>query len=115
MIGKEAERTNTLLHGIICQCIESASNGKVSGDCIGLISRSEIPSLLKLDSHIDLIIPRGSSNLVRYIKENTRIPVLGHAEGICHVYVDKDCDMTKAVSIAIDSKTDYPAGKLKLE
>ena len=65
--------------------------------------------LLRLDHVVDLCIPRGSNELVQNIKENTKIPVLGHADGICHVYVDEGCDMTKAVKIVVDSKINYPA------
>jgi glutamate-5-semialdehyde dehydrogenase len=66
--------------------------------------------LLILDKYIDLIIPRGSNSLVNFIKSNTKIPVLGHADGICHVYIDEFADIKKAENIVIDSKTDYPSG-----
>mgnify|MGYP006110925743 CR=1 FL=1 len=58
---------------------------------------------------IDLVIPRGGNALVSYIKENTKIPVLGHADGVCHVYLDASADGQKACKIVVDSKTDYPA------
>ncbi len=74
-----------------------------------LTTRQETLELLKLDQYVDLIIPRGSNSFVRFVQDNTRIPVLGHAEGICHLYVDKAADVQKAVAIAIDAKTQYPA------
>jgi len=108
--GKEAERTNKLLYDIIKDTIAEVSNGKVNGGVIGLVtSRADIKHLLELDQDIDLVIPRGSSELVKYIKDNTRIPVLGHAEGICHVYIDSNFSIDKAVRVVIDSKTDYPS------
>lgn len=74
-----------------------------------LTSREETLELLKLDRQVDLIIPRGSNDFVRFVQDNTRIPVLGHAEGICHLYLDRTADIAKAVPIAVDSKTQYPA------
>jgi len=108
--GKEAEKTNAFLHGIITEAIQTASGGAVDGAAIGLVtSRSAITSLLKLDEYIDLVIPRGSNALVKHIKDNTKIPVMGHSDGVCHLYVDKDADPGKAIPIAIDGKTDYPS------
>ena len=72
-------------------------------------SRSDIDSILGLDGYIDLLIPRGSNSFVQYIQSHTKIPVLGHAAGICHVYVDRVCDMGMAVDVVLDSKTQYPA------
>lgn len=74
-----------------------------------LTTREEIQALLALDKYVDLIIPRGSNAFVRYIQNNTQIPVLGHADGICHLYVDQKANLEKAVKIAVDSKTQYPA------
>jgi len=74
-----------------------------------LTSREESLALLRLDGLVDLIIPRGSNALVRFIQDNTRIPVLGHADGVCHLYVDEAADLTKAVPIAVDAKTQYPS------
>lgn len=76
-------------------------------------TREEISDLLSMENHIDLIIPRGSSDLVRSIQQQSlHIPVLGHAEGVCHVYIDRDADLEKALRIARDAKCDYPAGRL---
>lgn len=108
--GKECTHSNRYLHALLVKSIEQASGGKVRGSVIGLIEgRDEVASLLKLDGHIDLIIPRGSGELVKYIKANTSIPVMGHAEGICHVYVDDAASLEKAIKVVLDSKTDYPA------
>jgi glutamate-5-semialdehyde dehydrogenase len=74
-----------------------------------LTTREETLALLKLDQYVDLIIPRGSNSFVRFVQENTRIPVLGHADGICHLYVDQEVDIAQAVTIAVDAKTQYPA------
>ncbi|XWS74921.1 hypothetical protein CRYUN_Cryun01aG0040000 [Craigia yunnanensis] len=104
--GKEAKRSNAILHKVITEAIPDTVGGKV----IGLVtSREEIPDLLKLDDVIDLVIPRGSNKLVSQIKSSTKIPVLGHADGICHVYVDKSADMDMAKRIVLDAKIDYSA------
>ncbi|EEF38154.1 delta-1-pyrroline-5-carboxylate synthase [Ricinus communis] len=104
--GKEAKRSNEILHKIITAAIPETIGGKL----IGLVtSRDEIPDLLKLDDVIDLVIPRGSNKLVSQIKASTKIPVLGHADGICHVYVDKSANMEMAKRIVLDAKIDYPA------
>ncbi|GKA39053.1 delta-1-pyrroline-5-carboxylate synthase-like protein, partial [Tanacetum coccineum] len=95
--GKEAKRSNAILHKIITSCITKT----VGKGLIGLMtSRDEIPELFKLDDVIDLVIPRGSNALVYQIKSSTKIPVLSHADGICHVYVDKYADMEKAKNIS---------------
>lgn len=104
--GKEAKRSNAILHKIITDAIPDSVGGKL----IGLVtSREEIPDLLKLDDVIDLVIPRGSNKLVSQIKNSTKIPVLGHADGICHVYLDKSANMDMAKRIVVDAKVDYPA------
>ncbi|KAL5058644.1 hypothetical protein RYX36_030248, partial [Vicia faba] len=96
--------------------IASVMPDTVSGKLIGLVtSRDEIPDLLKLDDVIDLVVPRGSNKLVSQIKESTRIPVLGHADGICHIYVDKSANIDMAKHIVRDAKIDYPAACNALE
>ena len=86
------------------------TNGGVSPNVVQLLTtRAETLAILGMDKLIDLIIPRGSNQFVRYIQDNTNIPVLGHADGVCHLYVDVAADLTKAVAIAVDSKTQYPA------
>ncbi|WP_404784812.1 glutamate-5-semialdehyde dehydrogenase [Altericista sp. CCNU0014] len=74
-----------------------------------LTSREETMELLKLDRYVDLIVPRGSNSFVQFVQDNTRIPVLGHAEGICHLYIDRAADLAKTIPIVVDSKTQYPA------
>ncbi|KAM6582315.1 hypothetical protein CsatB_009317 [Cannabis sativa] len=104
--GKEAKRSNAILHKVITEAIPDNVGGKL----IGLVtSREEIPDLLKLDDVIDLVIPRGSNKLVSQITSSTKIPVLGHADGICHVYIDKSANMDMAKQIVLDAKLDYPA------
>lgn len=105
--GREANRTNTVLFELLYKAaVESGIPQEFSGL---LKTREDVQRMLALDQFFDLLIPRGSNELVRSIMENTRIPVLGHADGICHLFIDKDADLDKAVSITIDSKTQYPA------
>jgi delta-1-pyrroline-5-carboxylate synthetase len=108
--GKEAVHSNAALHEVIGDAIETASNNEISRDIIALVtSRGQVKDLLSIDDVIDLVIPRGSNSLVQYIKANTRIPVLGHADGVCHVYVDSTADAESASKIVVDAKTDYPS------
>ncbi len=105
--GQEAVQTCVALVKAIHQGLAST---EVPSAAVQLLTtREETLELLKLDRYVDLIIPRGSNSFVRYVQENTRIPVLGHADGICHLYVDAAADIAKAVDIAVDSKTQYPA------
>ncbi|KAH1199107.1 Delta-1-pyrroline-5-carboxylate synthase 1 [Glycine max] len=100
--GKEAKRSNAILHKVITSIIPDTVGDKL----IGLVtSREHIPDLLKAN----LVVPRGSNKLVSQIKDSTKIPVLGHADGICHVYVDKTANIDMAKKIIRDAKIDYPA------
>jgi glutamate-5-semialdehyde dehydrogenase len=105
--GSEAANTNRVLFDIINEAGKEA--GLPDGFITLLESRLEIKELLSCHESVDLIIPRGSNEFVRYIMDNSEIPVMGHADGICHVYVDKAADIAKAVPIAIDSKVQYVA------
>ncbi len=105
--GSEASNTNSILADIIANATEQA--GLPAGWVQLLESRSDVNQMLGLDEYIDLIVPRGSNAFVRYIMDNTRIAVLGHADGICHVYIDKGADIKQAVKIAYDAKCQYPA------
>ena len=101
--GREALRTNKVLCGLVRDALEGAS---LPADAAQLLeTREDVARMLKEDTLIDLIIPRGSNSFVRYIMDNSRIPVLGHADGICHVYIDQFADPDMAVRVAVDSKT----------
>ncbi len=105
--GKEAVRSCEALVQAIHQGLEQVG---IDPAVVRLLTtREETLELLRLDQYVDLIIPRGSNSFVRFVQENTRIPVLGHADGICHLYVDEAADLQKAVAIAVDSKTQYPS------
>ncbi len=105
--GTEAKETNEALADAIKDALSADERLR---DAVQLLStREQFRELLKHDDLIDLIIPRGSNELVRSIKESTKIPVLGHAAGICHTYVDKEADMDMAVKVCHDAKVQYPA------
>ena len=105
--GSEARETNRILAEVI---IKATAEVEIPENWIKLLeTRAEVSEMLKLDESIDLIIPRGSNDFVRYIMDNSRIPVMGHADGICHCYVDEDADLEMAVKIVVDSKTQYVA------
>jgi glutamate-5-semialdehyde dehydrogenase len=106
--GSEAAQTNDTLVSIWRECL--AKFPAVPADSINLLqSRDDVLELLEQDRDVDLIIPRGSYELVRFIMKHSRIPVLGHGEGICHVYVDRGADVKKAIDVTYDSKVQYPA------
>lgn len=106
--GSEASKTNKFLSELIREKIVEFNT--VPKDSVQLIdTREDVKKLLELDEYVDLLIPRGSSSLVKFIKDNSKIPVLGHTEGICHEYVDKDSDLNVAVEICYDAKVQYPA------
>lgn len=105
--GKETTFTNRILFGIIYGAVLEA--GFPEGCMLQVEQHNEIDELLTCDGLVDLLIPRGSNAFVRYIMDNTHIPVMGHADGVCHIYVDKDADIEKAIPIIIDAKTQYTA------
>ncbi len=105
--GKEAINTNKALVKIIRRSIKD--NGIPENAIQLLETRQDVRMILRMDEFIDLIIPRGSNKFVKYIQNNTKIAVLGHSEGICHVYVDKGADIAKAARISYDAKCQYPA------
>ena len=105
--GSEAQESNRALFAIIQSA--AASAGAPAEAYVLLDSREDVNALLKAEGFVDLLVPRGSNAFVRYIQNNTHIPVLGHAEGICHIYVDKSADLNKAMEITLDAKLQYPA------
>jgi len=105
--GREAAETNSLLARLIA---ESSIEAALPAGWISLLeSRAAVNELLKLNQDVDLIIPRGSNEFVRYIMGNTTIPVLGHADGICHLYVDRQADIAMALKLSLDAKCQYVA------
>ena len=105
--GSETRETNKLLFELIYEA--ALSSGLPQGCLFQAEQRDEIAELLACHESVDLLIPRGSNAFVQYIMNNTKIPVLGHADGLCHIYVDKDFDLEKAIPVIIDAKTQYTA------
>lgn len=105
--GKETARTNKVLFDIIYKT--AVESGAPKGCMLQAEQHNEIDELLACNKSVDLLIPRGSNRFVQYIMNNTKIPVMGHADGICHTYVDKDADINKAIPIILDAKIQYTA------
>lgn len=105
--GKETTYTNRVLFQIIKDCAIAA--GLPGSALLQAEQHNEIDELLECDQDVDLLIPRGSNKFVRYIMDNTKIPVMGHSSGVCHIYVDADVDQKLALPILVDAKTQYAA------
>jgi len=112
--GKESVNTNAVLMETILQALAGVP-GYPAGAFALLTSREESAQMLEEDKYIDLIIPRGGNGLLAYVKANTRIPVLGHADGVCHLYIARTADADMACQLAVDAKTQYPAACNALE
>ena len=105
--GRESNQTNISIIKALHEGLEESSLNKDS-ICL-LTNRKDSIAMLNLEKDINLIIPRGSNELVKFIQKNTRIPVLGHADGICHLFIDNNCDIDLAIKVSLDSKIQYPA------
>lgn len=111
--GKESTESFVAISRVISSALEKS---RVPNAAVQLVTtRDVIPDLLALDRHIDLVIPRGSNELVRYVKDHTKIPVLGHADGLCSIYLDPSADPSQAAAVILDAKTSYPAACNALE
>lgn len=106
--GKESINTNKTILSIINNTLDKVT-GFPKNVIQQVFSRDDVAEMLKCDKYINLIIPRGGNSLVKFIKENTKIPVLGHADGICHIFVDETADIDMAIKIVTDAKTQYPS------
>ena len=106
--GKESKNTNKKIMEIINKALEDV-DGFPKNVVQQVFSRDDVAEMLKCDEYINLIIPRGGNNLVKFIKNNTKIPVLGHASGICHIFVDESADIEMASKVVTDAKTQYPS------
>src|ERR1700693_1716901 len=112
--GAEAAETNAVLVSFWRDALSAFAD--IPADSVILFhTREDVAQILTLHDEIDLIVPRGSNEFVRYVTEHSRIPVLGHGEGICHVYIHSDADLQKAFDVALDSKVQYPAACNALE
>lgn len=106
--GKESINTNKTILSIINNALDKVE-GFPKSVIQQVFSRDDVAEMLKCDKYINLIIPRGGNNLVKFIKANTKIPVLGHADGICHIFVDETADIDMAIKVVTDAKTQYPS------
>lgn len=106
--GKEAINTNKAIFEIIADALSSV-DGFPENAISQVFSREDVAKMLEMNDYIDLIIPRGGNSLVKFIKDNTKIPVLGHADGICHIFADESAAFKMAQDIIVDAKTQYPS------
>ena len=106
--GKESINTNKAIMNVIQEALAKTEDFP-ENVLTQVFTRDDVKNMLSMDKYIDLIIPRGGNSLVQFIKENTKIPVLGHADGICHIFVDASADLEKAKRVIIDAKTQYPS------
>ena len=106
--GKESINTNRKILSIINSTLDKIE-GFPKNVIQQVFTREDVAEMLKCDKYINLIIPRGGNKLVKFIKENTKIPVLGHADGICHIFIDETADLEMAIKVVTDAKTQYPS------
>lgn len=106
--GKESINTNKKILSVINSALDKIE-GFPKNSIQQVFTRDDVAEMLKCDKYINLIIPRGGNKLVKFIKENTKIPVLGHADGICHIFVDESADIDMAIRVVTDAKTQYPS------
>ena len=106
--GKESINTNKAIMNVIQEAL-AKTEGFPENVLTQVFTRDDVKNMLSMDKYVDLIIPRGGNNLVKFIKENTKIPVLGHADGICHIFVDASADLEKSKRVIVDAKTQYPS------
>lgn len=112
--GREAQNSNKVIVSLLVEALKKISG--VPPAAIQMIeTRAEVADMLKEEQYINLIVPRGSNEFVKYIQDHTKIPVLGHSEGICHGYIDEEADLKKAIAVILDSKLQYPAACNALE
>ena len=105
--GREVQNTNVILTALIRETLE---NMRLPLGAVNLVeTREEVAQLVQMSEQLDLIIPRGGNALVQHIQKHAQVPVLGHADGICHVFVDEGADPEMALNVVVDAKTDYPA------
>ena len=106
--GKESVNTNKKIMSVVNSALKELE-GFPENVVQQVFTREDVAQMLKCDKYINLIIPRGGNKLVKFIKENTKIPVLGHADGICHIFVDESADLDMAIKVVTDAKTQYPS------
>jgi len=106
--GKESVNTNKKIMSVINTALDDIKEFP-KNVVQQVFTRDDVAEMLKCDKYINLIIPRGGNKLVKFIKENTKIPVLGHADGICHIFVDESADLDMAIKVVTDAKTQYPS------